>query len=56
MNKLSANKVLALGFYKIKSQTQIKEAQQRYSSMPLQPFPCYNFFYIELMLSLFIVD
>lgn len=56
MNKESADKVLALVFYKIKQQTQTKDVQQRCSSMPLQPFPCYNFFYIELMLSLFIVD
>lgn len=47
MNKGSTNNVLALVFYKIKQQTHIKEAQQRCSSMPLQPFPCYNFFHIE---------
>ncbi len=56
MNKKSANNLLALSFYKIKQQTYIKEAQQRCSSMPRQPFPCYNFFYIESMLSLFIID
>ncbi len=41
MNKVSADNMLALGFViKQSNIMKIREAQQRYSSMLQQPFPC----------------